>query len=900
MEGRFVMKRLLARFTLLLVALSLIACGTVQPNNRPSNNVPAPSFGSAEQLVPDVNPFQERGSRPANIAQTPNTWFVQLEAPSLAEGGTLGTLQAQTANIQSAAMQMGIRYQPRYTFTRLISGFSIRAEETEAAKFRELPGVTRVMEVGLVHLPDTTHVTEPELAFALDMTGASTVQSELGFDGGGIQVGVIDTGIDPDHPDLTERVSIVWDFVGDDYNAGDPDNDEPFPEPIPGGRDCNGHGTHVAGIVGADGDPEVGGARGVAPGASLGVYRVFGCDGSSHTDVIVSAIEQAYQDGMDIVNLSLGASFGWADDFGSVALSRLLDVGVIPVASAGNSGVEGIYAVGSPGAGDNVITVASVNNLVTQLNKMTIAGQEMGYTNAVGVPPAPTSGTSPDIVYVGRGCQGDDYLGDPDGKVALVTRGECPFREKHDRAVEQGAVGIIIENNAPGILNPSLGFFDDDDDIAEFTIMVQQDDGQFIKDAIDAGQEPFITWSDESINVENPGAGLSSGFSSYGPTPELRFKPDIGAPGSPIRSTWLDGEYAALSGTSMSAPHVAGAVALLLQARPDIRLHEVRDVLQNSADPSLWSLNPDIGFLDSVHRQGAGMLRIDRAIMSQTRALPGKLTLGESAKGPKRHVMQIQNDTDEDITYSLNNVNSVVATAGFPDFPTFYGSGARADFEVLRGSSRYERINEITVPAGSLATFRVTITPAPDLPNNEGVIYGGYLAFSPQEDVAGAGMLLVPYMGMKGSYRSYQTIWFYDETAYGALPSNPLLIDPVALDFQDPNQAYTMQEGDLPAFAVEHYLPFQNMRVEIVPVPSNSDSGWIGTQPLFELDLVRRNASGFLHVYGLQEEYDASVLPNGRYRFRLHMLKPLGSRDNSSDVLVWETQPFEIDRPTEP
>ena len=129
-----------------------------------------------------------------------------------------------------------------------------------------------------------------------------------------------------------------------------------------------------------------------------------------------------------------------------------------------------------------------------------------------------------------------------------------------------------------------------------------------------------MTWTDQLGSFPSSTGGLISGFSSYGLAPDLSLKPDIGAPGGSIYSTYVmeKADYATLGGTSMSSPHTAGAVALLLEARPKTSSQAVRRMLQNSADPAPWSLNPGIGFLDSVHRQGAGMLDIDDTILATT------------------------------------------------------------------------------------------------------------------------------------------------------------------------------------------------------------------------------------------------------------------------------------------
>src|SRR5207248_4379810 len=119
-----------------------------------------------------------------------------------------------------------------------------------------------------------------------------------------------------------------------------------------------------------------------------------------------------------------------------------------------------------------------------------------------------------------------------------------------------------------------------------------------------ASGDTTLTWTDTEGTFANPTAGLISSFSSYGLGAELDLKPDIGAPGGLIRSTWpLEaGAYATISGTSMSSPHVAGAAALLLQAKPHTPSQAVRSILQNTAVPANWSGNPGRGFLDIPYR----------------------------------------------------------------------------------------------------------------------------------------------------------------------------------------------------------------------------------------------------------------------------------------------------------
>ena len=148
----------------------------------------------------------------------------------------------------------------------------------------------------------------------------------LGYRGNGVKVGIFDSGIDVDHPDL--RVVGGVDLVGDGNGLDD----------------CNGHGTHVAGIVGANGT-----VKGVAPGVTFGAYRVFGCAGSTTSDIMVEAMERALADDMDVLNMSIGSSFQWPQYPTAQAADRLVNKGMVVVASIGNSGTSGLYAAGAPG-----------------------------------------------------------------------------------------------------------------------------------------------------------------------------------------------------------------------------------------------------------------------------------------------------------------------------------------------------------------------------------------------------------------------------------------------------------------------------------------------------------------------------------------------------------------------
>ena len=218
---------------------------------------------------------------------------MQLKSAPAADGTSLGVVKAEKDAFRSAASKAGVRLQERYSYDTLFNGLSIHASRGDVQKIKALPGVTAVWPVAIVDAPPKGGEPAPDLFTAIDMTGATIAQNELGYDGKGIKVAVMDTGIDVDHPafggdgsarsdsPLSDRVAYGYDFVGDAFNA-DPTSTSYNPTPMPDANpdDCNGHGTHVAGIVGAN--DATNGMKGVAPAVTFGAYRVFGCDGVHH------------------------------------------------------------------------------------------------------------------------------------------------------------------------------------------------------------------------------------------------------------------------------------------------------------------------------------------------------------------------------------------------------------------------------------------------------------------------------------------------------------------------------------------------------------------------------------------------------------------------------------------
>jgi subtilisin family serine protease len=282
-----------------------------------------------------------------------------------------------------------------------------------------------------------------------------------GVTGKGIKIAVIDTGIDYLHPALGggfgegHLVSYGTDLVGDNYdgfNTPVPD-DDPIDE-------CEGHGSHVAGIIAAQENPF--GFTGAAPDVTLGAYRVFGCGGSAGNDVLISAYNQAYEDGSDIITASIGGASGWTEDPWAVAVQRIVEQGVPCTVSAGNDGDQGLFYASTAANGKGVTAIASVDNtqapqVLTNATYSTGNSSTESFGWTPGTPAnwpnisLPLWNVNNDANDTANGCAA--YPADtPDLSeyIVLIRRGSCTFVEKATNAAAAGAKYILFYNNVAG------------------------------------------------------------------------------------------------------------------------------------------------------------------------------------------------------------------------------------------------------------------------------------------------------------------------------------------------------------------------------------------------------------------------------------------------------------------
>ena len=517
------------------------------------------------------------------------------------------------------------------TMQSAYNGMRVQIKASQLDAVAELPEVVAIHAVPLHRLDNTVSV--PYL-------GVPQVWQSTGYTGKNIKVAVIDTGIDYTHanfggpgtveafekahaaevdpadPELfgpeAPRVKGGWDFVGDDYDA-DPESDtyQPVPHPDPNPLDCNGHGSHVAGTAGGNGvlpdgrtypgpyDATTGSTAfkigpGVAPEVDLYALRVFGCGGS--TDVTTEAIDWAVANDMDVINMSLGSSFGRANEPDAVAASNAVGAGVVVVASAGNSG-SAPYITGAPGAGDGVVAVAAVDSTET------FPGAQLGFSTGTSVSAILAnneelpSGSLEVVVVrdaaggVGLGCDVEQFraagIVEGGSQLAVVSRGECARVAKAIFGQQAGAAAVLQINTDDSYPPFEGDITSNPDDGTPYTVTipflgVRSSDG----DAVLAADEGSVALT--AAVLQNTGFRGYGSFSSGGPrNGDSEISPNVAAPGVSIVSTGVGTgtEGATISGTSMAAPHVAGVAALAVQAHPTWNAAEIAAALVTTADP---------------------------------------------------------------------------------------------------------------------------------------------------------------------------------------------------------------------------------------------------------------------------------------------------------------------------
>jgi len=455
----------------------------------------------------------------------------------------------------------------------------------------------------------------------------TSIPYQSGYDGSGIIISIIDTGIDLNHPDLDGQIIGGYDFV---------DNDD-MPE------DINGHGTQVAGIIAANGN-----LKGIAPNSKILMYKVSEDGESVPSNLIIKAIEKSIEDGADIINISLGIN--QTNTKIDQAVNKAIKNNIFVVTAAGNFGPE-LSTIGSPGINPNAITVgATFNNVTSSLvSTFEIEGKTFNVFPMVGTK-ALTDPITSQIIF-GKYGKVDDLFGNNfEDSILLIQRGSdiegeiVYFSDKEKNAANVGAGAIIVYNNEPGIFFGELihEYVDEGYEPTIPALSVSRDDGLIIREILQSGTKGTL---DVFYHPD-----FVAYFSSRGPVSPFYIKPDLVAPGAFINTTDTNGNYKISSGTSFAAPHVAGTAALILQKNPELTPYQLKSILMTTSEIVYDQFDDRF----PIEVSGNGRISASNAINAELIIIPPNLIFDlSSANQIQTKDLEISGIDDQSISISI-------------------------------------------------------------------------------------------------------------------------------------------------------------------------------------------------------------------------------------------------------
>lgn len=574
-----------------------------------------------------------------------------------------------------------IDYKYKYSYSTLNNGVALKVDADTFNEIKKLDGVKSVYYSESYAIP-TVAVSNNANVYTTGIYDSSN----LSYKGEGMVVAVLDTGLDysheafstmPSNPAWTKEYVAAKMAASTRFNAQATVDEVYYNSKVPFAYDYadddadvypsySTHGTHVAGIVAGKSDYVVNKETdetfvGVAPEAQLVICKVFTDNldsdslGGADTIDIIAAVSDCVELGVDVINMSLGSSAGFSneksDELINEVYNRVRAAGISLVVAASNDYSSGFGGgngtnlasnpdsgtVGSPSTYGAALSVASINgqkatfiqanndeNQVAFITESSDAnGNEYDFVERLYNIAGKSKGDTLNFKYVVVGGVGratnytskirrelQDKTG-YDGTIALIKRGDTTFADKVQTAMDNGADAVIIYNNLSGTIRMSLG----DVNNPVPTCSIPMDAGKVFVEKADKGVGSV------QINSEFKAGPFMSDFSSWGPTPDLQLKPEITAHGGEITSA-VPGGYDVYSGTSMAAPNMSGAVALLRQhlktANPTLTGVElnarVNQVLMSTATIAL----NDEGNPYSPRKQGAGLAGIADAINAES------------------------------------------------------------------------------------------------------------------------------------------------------------------------------------------------------------------------------------------------------------------------------------------
>lgn len=568
----------------------------------------------------------------------------------------------------------GISFVKSSACTDSINMVSLLIKGTDLKRVEENPQVKKIY--------DDRYLMKAHRTIMAQSTGTERVwkgTDTIKATGKNIIVGVIDTGMDVDHPEFKGKILGGKNFVnGDSYRT----------DPV-------GHGTHVGGIVGGIGDGSHG--KGMASDVKFYTYKALGNQGGTSSG-IMNAMDQAVKDKCQIINMSLGHVSGDGSKDGNPYYSivkRVVAANIIVVASSGNSGARGKnvpWPAGTPGIVEDSFCVAASNDRKARVTYSSDDRVIQAFSSS-DIPLFLENIQGTNLIDGGFGSESDFDKVEVAGRIVVIKRGPIQkpisFSEKMERAKRAYAKAVIFvdyQNQSevlPSVqVNGSLPF-----------IFVTYKDGEYLL-------------SDTTHSVVKIDGLSMADFSSMGITPDGAFKPEITAPGVEIMSSVPRKAYAAASGTSMSAPSISGQLALIREVHPDWNVDQLKSAMMNTAYIMVNSISQKpVTFM----LQGAGQSRIEKAIQTNMFIKP--------------RAFVVENSEEKKIKFAISNATKVDQSAKI-SVEYFIDASEKSPIEMSFDKE------EISLAPGGSSTFLVDIKVDKDnfvRPKIEGVVWVGEL-----------------------------------------------------------------------------------------------------------------------------------------------------------------------------
>jgi minor extracellular serine protease Vpr len=524
-----------------------------------------------------------------------------------------------------------------------LNAVAVQLNGTSLGTIASAPMVKTAQYEGLYRPLDNS---DPDLAL-IHAIDAWTAAGGAANAGAGVKVGIIDTGIDQTHD--------CFDPAGYSYPDGFPKGDHSFTTPkVIVAKMFNNqsnrfgytaqaiqeHGTHVAGTVACNLDTHATvagvsipyGVSGVAPKAYLGNYNVFpGHDDNARSEDILNALEAAYADEMDVINMSLGGNAHGVQDLLTKAVDDLDEAGMVSAVAAGNSG-PGHYTVESPGSAERALTAGAmtVGHFVAapvSVGGHTYPGVSGDFSTVSSALAAPL-GVVLNGTALSTACSALP-AGSLSGKIALISRGACTFSTKIRNAESAGALATLVVNNAAGDAT-AMGQDGTPNQPTRPAYMI----ALASKAALMAANGQTTTIGSTLAYFTSSNSNIMAAFSSQGPTDvDFRVKPDVVSPGVNVLSSIPGNQWAFFQGTSMATPHLAGSAAVVLGMHPTWSAAAVRSAIVNTADTGVLLNSNGTTTASDPNIIGAGRDNVLSAVRARVALDPVSLSFGAIPSG---------------------------------------------------------------------------------------------------------------------------------------------------------------------------------------------------------------------------------------------------------------------------